>query len=157
MHRLRQRAWPRGNDFRVVRLGLPNQVGSGGVAVTPEVTPPIGPPGNQPPTVPGAQPGIPGTSQPGTQPPVVVPPDGTVPTVTPAAPVIRESLGAKTGINLLGDLEDWGYPDNQRIMQASLTFNDLSVKEIRDLCTKLPPKIRAELQITLPPEGEQPQ
>ncbi len=158
LYRLRQRAWPRGNDFRVVRLGLPSQVGSGGVAVTPPVvTPPIGPPGTQLPTVPGAQPGTPGTSPPGTQPPIVPPPGGTDLPVTPAAPVIRQSLGAKTGINLLGDLEDWGYRDNQRIVQALLTINDLSVKEIRDVCTKLPPKIRAELRITLPPEGEQPQ
>ena len=65
-------------------------------------------------------------------------------------------MGAKTGINLLGDLETWGYPDNQQITQASLTIDDLSVKELRDLCTRLPPKIRAELQITLPPEGDQP-
>ena len=64
-------------------------------------------------------------------------------------------MGAKTGINLLGDLENWAYPDNQRITQASLTINDLSVKELRDLCTRLPAKIRAELQITLPPEGDQ--
>ena len=74
----------------------------------------------------------------------------------PAIPVIRKSMGAKTGINLLGDLETWAYPDNQRITQASLTINDLSVKELRDLCTRLPAKIRAELQITLPPEGDQP-
>ena len=78
-------------------------------------------------------------------PPVIMPP-------VPAIPVIRQSLGAKTGVNLLSDLEKWGYPDGQKVTQASLTINDLSIKELRDLCTKLPPKIRAELQITLPPE-----
>jgi len=63
-------------------------------------------------------------------------------------------MGAKTGINLLGDLEDWGFPDAKQVTEAQLTINGLSVKDLRDLCTKLPPKIRAELQITLPPEGD---
>jgi hypothetical protein len=88
------------------------------------------------------------------QPPTVAEPPAQP--VAPAIPVIRKSMGAKTGINLLGDLENWAYPDNQRITQAALTINDLSVKELRDLCTRLPAKIRAELQITLPPEGDQP-
>ena len=84
-------------------------------------------------------------------------PPGPQPPLVPANPVIRKSLGAKTGINLLGDLETWGYRDAQRVTQATFTINDLSVKELRDLCTKLPPKIKAELQITLPPEGGQAQ
>jgi hypothetical protein len=62
-------------------------------------------------------------------------------------------MGAKTGINLLGDLEKWALPDNQKATQASLTFNGLTVKEIRDLCLKLPPKLQAELQVILPPEN----
>jgi hypothetical protein len=67
--------------------------------------------------------------------------------------VIRRSLGARTGINLLGDLEKWALPDAQKVSQATLTFNGLSVKELRDLCTKLPPKLQAELQISIFPEG----
>jgi hypothetical protein len=67
-------------------------------------------------------------------------------------PIVRRSLGAKSGINLLGDLEKMALPDAQRVTQASLTFNGISIKELRDLCTKLPPKLQAELQIILPPE-----
>jgi hypothetical protein len=62
-------------------------------------------------------------------------------------------MGAKTGINLLADLEKWALPDSQKATQASLTFNGLTVKELRDLCVKLPPKLQAELQVTLPPEN----
>ncbi len=76
-------------------------------------------------------------------------------TVAPALPVIHRSLGAKTGVNLLGDLERWALPDNQKVTQASLTINGISIKDLRELCMKLPPKVHAELQITLPPEGGQ--
>jgi hypothetical protein len=156
--RLRQKAWKTGQDLYLIRLSPPNQVGSGGVAVTPTVvTPPVsaggpsvvapaGGNGLTDPTSPPAVP-IPG------QTPTLAPPDAQP--LAPILPVIRKSLGPKTGINLLGDLETWGYPDNQRITQASLTIDGLSVKELRDLCTRLPPKIRAELQISLPPEGGQ--
>ena len=67
--------------------------------------------------------------------------------------MIHQSLGAKSGVNLLGDIEKWALPDNQKVLQASLTFTSLSVKEIRELCAKLPPKVQAELQLTLTPEG----
>jgi hypothetical protein len=157
--RLRQKAFKTGQDLYLIRLGLPNQVGSGGVAVVPPVVvPPVAPPGPGTPVI--VTPGGNGATVPPIQ------PTGQIPALTlppsqpgieppPAAPVIRKSLGAKTGINLLGDLETWGYPDKQQITQASLTIDGLSVKELRDLCTRLPPKIRAELQITLPPEGGQ--
>jgi hypothetical protein len=65
-------------------------------------------------------------------------------------------MGAKTGMNLLGELEGWGYADNQQVTKAAISIADLTVKELRDLCSRMPPKIRAELQITLPPEGDQP-
>ena len=159
--RLRQKAFKTGQDLYLIRLGLPNQVGSGGVAVTPPVVispvqPPVPgggasavvPPGGSGATVPPIAPAI---SVPG----ATIPPSQIGVEPPPAAPVIRKSLGAKTGINLLGDLEGWGYPDKQQITQASLTIDGLSVKELRDLCTRLPPKIRVELQITLPPEGGQ--
>lgn len=162
LKRLRQRAWRTGHDLHIIRLGLPDQVGAGGVAVTTLV---VVAPGQ--PTAPGTPTAAPET---GTAGPASTPtgqpaaqPTGQTPTSTepngqpaaPAIPVIRKSMGAKTGINLLGELETWAYPDNQRIIQASLTINDLSVKELRDLCTRLPGTIRAELQITLPPEGDQ--
>lgn len=155
LYRLRQKAWRTGHDLHSIRLGLPSQVGSGGVAVAPPVVPPVQP------ILPGPVPPGPGGVTPPPTPPIPLPPGvtppGPQPPPVPANPVIRKSLGAKTGINLLGDLENWGYKDAERVTQATLTINDLSVKELRDLCTKLPPKIKAELQITLPPEGGQSQ
>jgi hypothetical protein len=50
-------------------------------------------------------------------------------------------------------LEKWALPDAQRVTQAVLTLNGVSVKELRELCVKLPPKLQAELQLNLPPEG----
>ena len=92
-----------------------------------------------------------------TAPPTTSTSEDTGPTVTPTAhPVIRRSLGPKTGINLLGDLEKWALPDKQRVTQTTLTFHGLSIKEVRDLCTKLPPRMQGELQIALSPDGEQP-
>ena len=73
-----------------------------------------------------------------------------------AAPIIRRSLGAKSGVNLLGELEKWAFADAQKITQASLTMNGISIKDLRDLCIKLPPKLLAELQIILPPDGVRP-
>jgi hypothetical protein len=160
--RLRQKAWCTGNDRQLVRLGLPSQVGTGGVAVITPVVPPMVP---MPPLtsvpLPDAPPSGGGPSV--AIPPVVLPPGATdiVPVVppqpsAPANPVIRQSMGAKTGMNLLGELEAWGYADNQRVAQAALSMADVTVKELRDLCSRMPPKIRAQLQITLPPEGDQP-
>ena len=74
--------------------------------------------------------------------------------VAPALPVIRRSMGAKTGMNLLGDIEQWGYGDKQTVTQATLTISGVSVKELRDFVTRMPPKLQGELQITLPPENE---
>ena len=67
-------------------------------------------------------------------------------------PVIRRSLGAKTGVNLLGEIEKWALPDALNVTQAVLTLSGVSVKELRDLCIKLPPKLQAELQLNLPPD-----
>ena len=105
----------------------------------------------EPPTIPeptaiGAAPATP-------NPELVQRPPMTSGDVLPSQPVIRRSLGAKSGINLLGDLEKWALPDNQRVTEASLKFNGISIKELRELCTKLPPKVQAELQVILPPEG----
>jgi hypothetical protein len=160
LQRLRQKAFKTGQDLYLIRLGLPNQVGSGGVAAPPTgAAPPAQPPapgGGPPPVAPpggsGAAPPAPAPLVPGLTPPPAQP--GAAPPA-PAAPIIRKSLGAKTGINLLGDLETWGFPDKQQVTQAQLTVDGVSIKELRDLCTRLPPKIRAELQITLPPEGGQ--
>jgi hypothetical protein len=145
--RIRQRAWCSGKEMLAVQLVETSQVGGGGVSVTPPT-----PPTPQPAPTPG------GTGPTGLtpQPPPTLPISPTPPGPLPppeGQPVIRRSMGAKTGINLLGDLEKWALPDAHRVTQASLTLSNVSVKELRDLCTKLPPKLQAELQITFPPEG----
>lgn len=98
--RLRRQCWRTGRELDEVLLGLPDQIGPGPVAV-PSVTPPgsLFPPVTAPPTVtpPSIVPGV-------VQPPAVVPPV----IVPPPSPIIRQSNGAKSGINLLGDIERWG-------------------------------------------------
>lgn len=143
LRRLRQKAWCSGREMLAVQLGEPSQVGGGGVVVT--VTSPA--------VLQLALPGAP-------EPPAGSPPLSSSPTIATqpdgfplAQPVIRRSIGAKTGVNLLGELEKWALPDAQKVTHASLSFNGVSVKELRDLCMKLPPKLQAELQLTLPPEG----
>ena len=155
---LKQRAVPTGWDWSSIRLGLPSERGGGGVTATP-------PPGllfggeatgvaPAPTTKPTGVTPTPTTTT--AAPPTTGPqPGGAGPTATTTAqPTIRRSLGPKTGINLLGDLEKWALPDRAGVTQATLTFHGISVKELRDLCTKLPPKLQGELQITLPPNGE---
>lgn len=134
--RLKNRAWRSGQQMYAVKLGDPSQVTGGGVAApaSPVVQPPA-----TPATPPPAEPPTP---QPGQahEPPVM-------------APVIRRSMGAKTGLNLLGDLEEWALADAQPLNQATLTFKGLSIKQVRDIVTKLPPKAQAELQLEMPPES----
>jgi hypothetical protein len=142
---LKQRAWFSGQAMFAVQLGETSQVGSGVVAVTiPQVpsSPSPASTGNAPPSDPTTP-----TPQLGGRTTSFPPAGGT------QAQVIRRSLGAKTGVNLLGELERWALPDAQRVTQAVLTLNGVSVKELRDLCVKLPPKLHAELQLNLPPEG----
>jgi hypothetical protein len=143
--RLKQRASFSGQAMFAVQLGETSQVGSGGVAAVPPI----------PPSPPPTTSGMPPTPHPVTPGPIIggdsapLAPTGS----TPPQPVIRRSLGAKTGVNLLGELEKWALPDAQRVTQAVLTLNGVSVKELRELCVKLPPKLQAELQLNLPPEG----
>ena len=148
--RLKRFCFRTGRELEEVLLGLPSQVGSGGVAIPP-VKPPTGTGGLFPPATPP------------TTPPVIPTDEETVPPTTPPAvpvapvvpaPIIRQSNGAKTGINLLGDIERWGLPDQERLTIATLTLRGLTVKELRELCTKLPPKLLAELQITANPEQQ---
>lgn len=148
--RLRSKCFCTGRALDEVQLGLPDQVGGGGVAVPPPhsaptpaggLFPPVAPPSGSGPIAPPVGPDI-------------APPaggSGTAPPVTPAT-VIRQSNGAKTGINLLGDIERWGLPDADRITISTLTMRGVSVKELRELCTKLPPKLLAELQINCAPD-----
>lgn len=154
--RLRSRCFRTGRELEEIQLGLPNQVGGGGVAVPPRapplttgggglfppVTPPVAPPVGPGPIVPPVAP---------TDPPVKGGNGGELP-VAPPTTVIRQSNGAKSGINLLGDIERWGLPDEERIALATLSVRGLTVKELRELCTRLPPKLLAELQVNCAPD-----
>lgn len=161
---LKQRAYPSGSEWGSVHLGMPTERHTGGVAVarpqpptlfepptstsTQTGTGPILPGGGIAPTDPGPVPSTSGETTPTT----IAPGIGAI----AAQPIIHRSLGSKTGINLLGDLERWALPDGQSVNQALLTFNGVTVKELRELCTRLPQRMAAELQITLPPDGGSP-
>ena len=120
-----------GQAMLAVQLGDVSQVGGGGVAVPADPTADPQPfPLNPCTPVPGG--GTPPSRHP--QPPPIVSAPIPIPEPLPTPPVVRRSMGAKTGINLLGELEKWALPDSQKATQASLTFNGLTVKELRDLC-----------------------
>jgi hypothetical protein len=153
--RLRSRAWKTGRELLSIRLGKPSQVGSTGVAAVPAPTlfPPSGAPATPIPVGAGPSAALQSTrSSIAPSPGAPTTSDGAPP--LPAQPVIRRSIGAKTGMNLLGDLERWALPDQQRVTQASLTVTGVTIKDLRELVTKLPPRIQAELQLMLPPEEE---
>ena len=147
---IRQKAWCTGQVMFSVQLGDTSQVGEGGVVAATAASTSSSPIVAGPLFVPTA-PKTEGSPLPSTE---SVQPPSEAETV-PALPVIRRSIGAKTGVNLLGEIEKWALPDAQTVTQASLTFTGVSVKELRELCTKLPPRIQAELQLTLFPEGGQ--
>src|SRR5690606_2754279 len=125
-----------GQAMFAVQLGDTSQIGGGGVSVTaPAVTPPSAPGPHV------AGPGGTGvmTPPPSPTPPVLTAagsPSGPDPVGIPQPPIIRRSMGSKSGVNLLGDLERWAFPDNQKVTQATLTLNGVSIKELRDLCIK---------------------
>ena len=143
--RLQRACFCTGRDLDDVLLGLPSLVGASGISIPASVQSPV----NTlfPPEVPTGVVTLPLVQPPTVAPPVVVTPP---PTMTP---VLRQSNGAKSGINLLGDLERWALPDQDRVNVATFVFRGLSVKDLRELCTRLPPKLAAELQIATDPEG----
>jgi hypothetical protein len=165
LRRLRSRGWRTGRELQEVQLGTPEQAGSAGVTVpathqTGLFDGPRPAPVVTPPAISGGSAG-PVTTHAGTNGSAHSAGDGesfgTLETGAATAestanPVIHRSLGAKSGINLLGDLERWALPDQQRVTQADLTFHGLSIRELRELCARLPSKTLAELQITLPPD-----
>lgn len=153
-HRLKAKCYKVGRELDESQVVDRNQVGSGGVAVPPPRTVPVSSGDLFPPVVPPVVPPTgPGPIAPPVG-PVLTPPmvaNGGVPPVVPAT-VIRQSNGAKTGLNLRGEIERWGLADADRITLATLTMRGLTVKELGDLCMKLPPKLLAELQINIAPE-----
>lgn len=143
--RLRKACFRTGRDLDEVELGLPEQIGPGGISIPSSVQPSTGM------LFPAAPPNV-VVKPPVSQTPVIEPPTKT-PT-PPPVPVIRQSNGAKSGLNLLGDLEKWALPDQERVNAATLVFRGLSVRELRELCTKIPSKLQAELEIRTGPEQD---
>lgn len=144
-------AYSSGAAMLSVQLGDVTQIGGGGVAAP---IPPISAPEQPPPPIFQPSPQLPPANTGSTGFPVTADPISApvipAPAPLPPQPAIRKSNGAKTGMNLLGDIEKWAFPDNKKTSQVSLTFNGLTVKEVRDLCVKLPAKLQAELQMILP-------
>ncbi len=145
---LKRTCFRSGRLLEDVQLGLPGQIGSSGVSVpqpaiaplfTATTTPPMPPPASN----------LTASAAPITEDHF----DEII--AQPAPPVIRQSNGAKSGINLLGDIERWGLPDQDRVDIATLTLRGLSVKQLRELCTRIPPALQAELQITSNPDDPQ--
>lgn len=142
--RIRLGAFRTGREMEDVQLGTPATIGGGGVTV---VTPPTPP--EMPPVGPGPGPGEPPT-------PPVGPGPGPGPLFPPTAPpIVKKSDFAKTGVNLLGDVERWQILDGQRVLLTKLTVKDISKDELKTILQRLPPKIRAELEVELPGEGSQ--
>jgi hypothetical protein len=145
--RLKRVCFRIGRELDDVQLGLPMQMGGNGISVSPGVELP------QTSLFPIGDTTIPVTPAVAVQPTLTVPPSVSQ-GEPPVAPVVRQSNGAKSGINLLGDIERWALPDQNRVSRATLTFRGLSVKDLRDLCTKLPSKLQADLEITSDAPGQ---
>ncbi len=152
---LRTRASKRGKELYNIILGNPDVVGTDTVIPPPQpptTTPPIptGPivngPGIPVPKPPDDGPkcggiiGIPGNDTPGT-------------TIGIKPPIVKRS-DEKTTLNLSGELENWGLAAADKISQAKLEFQGLTVKELKALLQKLPPTTRAILEVTLPEEKD---
>ncbi len=140
---LRSQAFRTGKEMEDVQIGTASIVGGGTVTVVPAPTPPTAGP------VTGPQPG----AGPGTD-PNTPPGSGSSPTTPPSVPpVVKRSDAAKTGVNLLGDVERWQIREGERIMTAKVEVKDVSITELKLILQRLPPKIRAELEVTLPGGG----
>lgn len=153
--RLKRSCYRTGRVLEDAILGLPSQVAGGGIVVPPQPAgghlfppQPPQPVGPVVPPVVGVPPVVPPIVPPVVPP--VVPPQP--PPIEPPPPEIYQSNGAKSGLNLLGDIERWALADQKRLTSATLTMRGLTVKELRELCTKLPSRLLAELQIALPPD-----
>ena len=107
---LKQRATPTGWDWNSIYLGTPSEARGGGVTVPTDSAGELsgGDGGELTETPPQPTTGTTTIEPSPTGPPTTTTGEGTGLTVTPSAhPVIHRSLGPKTGVNLLGDLEKW--------------------------------------------------
>lgn len=138
---LRTTAFKAAKDLEAVKLGTMADVGSGTVTAQPPQTPTPQPP--TPTTIYQPTPGVPGQVSAGTTgaaPPLVL---------TPPPQFVTKATEPKTGVNLLGDVEKWQLADKP-LPTVKLELANLTPKELKDLLTKLPPKLKAKLEVTLP-------
>lgn len=54
----------------------------------------------------------------------------------------------KSGLNLSAEFETWGFKPSDKIPIARLEFSDLTVQELRTLLQKLPPIVKATLEVS---------
>ncbi|NLE57853.1 MAG: DUF499 domain-containing protein, partial [Planctomycetes bacterium] len=121
---IRSNAFRTGREMEEVQLGPTTSVAGGGVTV---VAPPT------PPTPTPVGPG-PGPVQPPARPVGPGPGPGPGPLFPPAAPpIVKKTDAAKTGVNLLGDVERWQIRDGVRVMVTKLTLRDISKDELKAL------------------------
>lgn len=100
--------------------------------------------------------------QPSSQPPVIVPSGvSTTAPIEPAIPmprcVCKKTEDAKTGINLLGDLEKWtqNVESSKKLPVAKIEINNLSVQELKAILCKIPFSAKANLEVIIPGEGNE--
>lgn len=69
-------------------------------------------------------------------------------TVVAENPTVRRSL-PKSGVNLSAEFDNWGLKAADRIPMAKIELNGLTVQELKILLQKLPPVVKAILEINL--------
>ena len=84
-------------------------------------------------------------------PPLVGEGNGSIPPVAIPLPPRRKSQRTyeqSTGINLSGQFEKWGLAAATPLSTAKLEFTDLTVQQLKQVLQKLPPVLKAHLEVS---------
>ncbi|OCQ93485.1 hypothetical protein BCD64_00890 [Nostoc sp. MBR 210] len=170
---LQQKAFRIGNDLRQVQLGHSDEVGGStvtGSSLT-HLTSPSQPNGSYQVEVTSTRDGItmpPTPLQPidrnqvltldgekarltPVSPPLVGEGNGSIPPVAIPLPPRRKSQRTheqSTGINLSGQFEKWGLAAATPLSTAKLEFTDMTVQQLKQVLQKLPPVLKAHLEVS---------
>ena len=67
---------------------------------------------------------------------------------SPAKPAQKHRQASEnSGINLSGHFEKWGISNRQKLDNARIEFNNLSVQQLKQILQRIPPRYRASLEI----------
>ena len=71
--------------------------------------------------------------------------------------ICKKTEEAKSGINLLGDLEKWtqNVETGKKLPAAKIEIADLTVQELKAIICKIPFSVRARLEVVIPEEGNE--